>query len=145
MSRLLIRALDSSAASSKFDCDEPLLNVYLLRYAGQDVKRGVARAFIATPDEAPEQIAGFFTLSAASVQSETLPESWRKQLPRYPVLVALLGRLAGLAGGDGTSLYACWHARTSRLVYLMNYRRFTLRPQLPPLLHLPAPASVARR
>lgn len=94
MSRYVIRALDSDVDSKKFDCDEPLLNEYLRRYAGQDVKRGVARVFIATPDEAPTQIAGFFTLSAASVQCEALPEHWRKKLPRYPAPVALLGRLA---------------------------------------------------
>ncbi len=69
-----IRALDSGADTSEFNCDEPALNSYLRRYAGQDVKRGVARVFIAAPIEAPRQIAGFFTLSAASVHCETLPD-----------------------------------------------------------------------
>lgn len=89
-----IRAFDRDADNTRFDCGEPHLNEYLRRYASQDVKRGVARVFIATPDEASEQIAGFFILSAASVQCETLPDFWRKKLPRYPVPVALLGRLA---------------------------------------------------
>jgi GNAT superfamily N-acetyltransferase len=94
MSRYTIRALDSAAATAKFDCGEPVLNDYLRRYAAQDVKRGVARVFVAAPVEELAKIAGFFTLSAASIQAETLPEAWRKKLPRYPVPVALLGRLA---------------------------------------------------
>ncbi len=43
---------------------------------------------------APQQLAGFFTLSAGSVNCADLPESLAKKLPRYPVPVALIGRLA---------------------------------------------------
>jgi GNAT superfamily N-acetyltransferase len=89
-----IRALDHTANTAEFACGEPALNEYLRRYASQDIKRGVARVFIAAPDDQPENIAGYYTLSAASVATETLPEKWRKKLPRYPVPVALLGRLA---------------------------------------------------
>jgi predicted N-acetyltransferase YhbS len=39
-------------------------------------------------------VSGFYTLSAASIAAEALPEKWRRKLPRYPVPVALLGRLA---------------------------------------------------
>lgn len=94
MPRYDIRPLDSAADTAGFDCGEASLNDYLKRYAAQDVKRGVARAFVASPEDASARIAGFFTLSAASIQAETLPEAWRKKLPRYPVPVALLGRLA---------------------------------------------------
>lgn len=94
MSRYDIRPLDSTADTTGFDCGEASLNDYLKRYAAQDVKRGVARAFVASPEDASVRIAGFFTLSAASIQAETLPEAWRRKLPRYPVPVALLGRLA---------------------------------------------------
>jgi len=52
------------------------------------------RVFIATPDDRLHTVAGFYTLSAASVAAETLPEKWRKKMPRYPVPVALLRRLA---------------------------------------------------
>lgn len=70
------------------------LDAYLQRYATQDIKRRVATVFIATPEDRKHEIAGFYTLSAASIAAETLPEKWRKKLPRYPVPVALLGRLA---------------------------------------------------
>ncbi|AGX86926.1 GNAT family N-acetyltransferase [Candidatus Symbiobacter mobilis] len=94
MSGYSIRPLDSEADTARFDCGDAALNDYLRRYATQDVRRNVTRAFIASPLESSTRIAGFFTLSAASIQAETLPENLRKKLPRYPVPVALLGRLA---------------------------------------------------
>lgn len=89
-----VRTLDAKHAVKDFQCSEPVLNEYLQRYAGQDVARGVSRVFVASPTDDLSEVAGFFTLSAASVQSEHLPEAVRKRLPRYPVPVALLGRLA---------------------------------------------------
>lgn len=89
-----IRALDSDALTADFTCGEKALDEYLQRYARQDIKRGVARVFVASPVEQPQVVAGFYTLSAASIAAETLPDPLRKKLPRYPVPVALLGRLA---------------------------------------------------
>jgi len=89
-----IRPLDADAQTADFKCGEKALDEYLQRYAFQDIKRGVARVFVASPAKQPQVVAGFYTLSAASVAAETLPEKWRKKLPRYPVPVALLGRLA---------------------------------------------------
>lgn len=89
-----ISALDSAAQTANFDCGEQALNEYLCRYARQDIKRGVARAFVASPVDQPGVVAGFYTLSASSIAAQTLPENLRKKLPRYPVPVALLGRLA---------------------------------------------------
>lgn len=59
--------------------------------------------FVATPADLVSEVTGFYTLSAASVAAEKLPESLRKKLPRYPVPAALLGRLAvsELAQGQG--------------------------------------------
>ena len=89
-----IRPLDADAQTADFKCGEKVLDEYLQRYAAQDIKRGVARVFVASPAEQPQAVAGFYTLSAASIAAETLPEKWRKKLPRYPVPAALLGRLA---------------------------------------------------
>ncbi|MDP3636384.1 MAG: hypothetical protein U0989_12015 [Azonexus sp.] len=50
--------------------------------------------FTASPAGQPQVIAGFYTLSVVSIAAETLPETLRKKPPRYPVPVALLGRLA---------------------------------------------------
>ena len=99
-----ISPLDPEADRAAFACGESALDDYLQCHASQDVKRGVARVFVACPVGQPQQIAGFYTLSAASVAAQTLPEAWRKKLPRYPVPVALLGRLAVSQQAQGTGL-----------------------------------------
>lgn len=89
-----IRPLDAAAGSASFCCGSELLDVYIRRYASQDVRKNVARVFIASPEGDPQQLAGFFTLSAGSVGCSSLPEALARKLPRYPVPVALMGRLA---------------------------------------------------
>lgn len=99
-----IRALDNEAATVDFRCGEAALDEYLHRHARQDIKRGVARVFVATPADLVSEVTGFYTLSAASVAAEQLPESLRKKLPRYPVPAAVLGRLAVSEPAQGQGL-----------------------------------------
>lgn len=89
-----IRPFDATINAASFQCGREPLNDYICRYASQDVRRNVARVFIATPEEYPQQLAGFFTLSAGSVSCSSIPTSLVRKLPRYPVPVALIGRLA---------------------------------------------------
>lgn len=101
-----IRPFDKAVDATSFRCGEPLLDEYIRRYASQDVRRNVARVFIAAPEQAPGHLAGFFTLSAGAVNCSDLPESLRKTLPRYPVPVALIGRLAVAGDFQGKGLGA---------------------------------------
>ncbi len=94
MTAYRVRPLDSAVDAMAFRCGQPALDEYIRRYASQDVRRNVARVFIATPDQDSRRLAGFFTLSAGSVGCSDLPESLARKLPRYPVPVALIGRLA---------------------------------------------------
>ncbi len=89
-----VRSLDSTADVSGFGCGQAALDEYIRRYASQDVRKNVARVFVATPEKDSRRVVGFFTLSAGSVGCAELPESLARKLPRYPVPVALLGRLA---------------------------------------------------
>ncbi len=43
---------------------------------------------------APETVAGCYSLSAASFEKDELPPALAKRLPHYPVPAAVLGRLA---------------------------------------------------
>ncbi len=88
-----IRPLDAFINAAEFLCGSEPLNDYIRRYASQDVRRNIARVFIATPENDPRQLSGFFTLSAGSVSCSSLPASLARKLPRYPVPVALIGRL----------------------------------------------------
>ena len=77
-----------------FDCGVEALNHYLHRQAGQDVRKKIAAAFILKGDN-PASIAGYYTLSATSINVGELPEHTARKLPRYPLLPAtLIGRLA---------------------------------------------------
>lgn len=89
-----IRPLDAAIETGNFQCGSEQLDGYIRRYASQDVRKNVARVFVATPESHPQQLAAFFTLSAGSVSCADLPSALAKKLPRYPVPVALIGRLA---------------------------------------------------
>lgn len=85
----LARAHDRKAFRSGVDA----LDRYLQELAFQDIKRRVAGCFVAL-DETGE-IAGFYTLAATNIPLNALPPEVMKQLPRYPVVPAMLmGRLA---------------------------------------------------
>jgi len=99
-----IRALDAGIDTDGFCCGQGLLDEYIRSYATQDVKRGLARVFVAASEAEPRRLAGYFTLSAASVSAADLPQSLRRKLPRYPVPVALLGRLAVDSSFQGKGL-----------------------------------------
>ena len=104
MTSYRIRPFDRAVDVASFRCGQTLLDEYIRRYASQDVRRNVARVFIATPDRNSRQLAGFFTLSAGGVSCSDLPESLAKKLPRYPVPVALIGRLAVATDFQGKGL-----------------------------------------
>lgn len=99
-----IKPLDVAVKTAGFSCGHAQLDDYIRRYATQDVRRNVARVFVATPVNNPQQLAGFFTLSAGSVSCTSLPESLARKLPRYPIPVALIGRLAVDVGFQGKGL-----------------------------------------
>ena len=90
----LIRPLDASIKVADFECGHEHLDDYIRRYASQDVRRNVARVFVVTPENKPQHLTGFYTLSAGSVSCSSLPASIARKLPRYPVPVAMIGRLA---------------------------------------------------
>jgi ribosomal protein S18 acetylase RimI-like enzyme len=78
---------------SSFSCGEPALDTYLQRQASQDVRRRVAKVFVAA-GATPGRVAGYYCLSAAEFNKAELPAALAKRLPHYPVPAAVLGRLA---------------------------------------------------
>jgi GNAT superfamily N-acetyltransferase len=77
-----------------FDCGEPDLNDYLVRYARQNHTSGGAKTFVAVPLDDPTRILGYYSLSPASLAYARTPELLRRGLGRYEVPVFRLGRLA---------------------------------------------------
>ena len=101
MNRYRICALDKGVDADAFRCGQSAPDDYIGLYASQDVRRNVARVFVATPASEPRRLAGFFTLSAGSIKCSELPSSLAKKLPRYPVPVALTGRLGVVLNFQG--------------------------------------------
>jgi GNAT superfamily N-acetyltransferase len=85
-----ISALTREYDRENFDCGEESLNDFLKKFARQNVERGLGKTFIARHDDTPLKIAGYYTLSSGTVSFEQLNE----KLPRSPVPVVHLGRLA---------------------------------------------------
>lgn len=77
-----------------FFCGVEPLDTYLHRYAKQHVKTNISRVFVATNQDAPQEILGFYSLSAAEIERLDLPDDTSRKLPPYPVPVAIIGRLA---------------------------------------------------
>lgn len=79
---------------SQFDCGVAALNGYLRQQAGQDMRRFSAVCFVLI-ENSTETLAGYYTLSAASVDLSNIPIESQKRMPRYPTVPAVrIGRLA---------------------------------------------------
>lgn len=90
-----VQALAPRHDRAGFGCGEASLDDYLKTKARKEHDLGFSAAFVMTPRDAPSVIAGYYTLSALSVEVTGVPEPLRKRFPRYPVVpVTLLGRLA---------------------------------------------------
>lgn len=115
-----IEPLSASHDRSGFESGAAPLDRYFRTQAGQDARKHMAAPFVLVlPDGA---IAGYYTLSATSVQLAELPAQIVRKLPRYPVVPAtLLGRLAidrryqGRGYGRFLLADALWRAARSEI------------------------------
>ena len=76
---------------SSFDCGVPVLDDYLKKYALQNQKKHAARTYVATRGI---RVVGYYSLAYGSVSHEEVPQSVKSGLPRHPIPVILLARLA---------------------------------------------------
>jgi ribosomal protein S18 acetylase RimI-like enzyme len=91
---LKIIPFDKTCIRKGFNCGKAELDEYLLKYAGQDIRRNLAALFVAADDE-DRRIAGYYTLSNAGIVASILPSAFQKELGKYGDVPAIrLGRLA---------------------------------------------------
>src|SRR4051794_37498933 len=77
-----------------FSCGVSELDRYLREQAGQERRKDVAAVFVLRLVDT-DQVAGYYTLSATSIEPLSLPTALARRMPRYPTVPALLvGRLA---------------------------------------------------
>jgi ribosomal protein S18 acetylase RimI-like enzyme len=99
-----IEPLSGGHDRAQFSSGSDALDRYFREQASQDIKRRLAACFVAVSVETG-QVAGFYTLAAASIALSDLSPEIVGKLPRYPVVpAALLGRLAVARNCKGIGL-----------------------------------------
>jgi GNAT superfamily N-acetyltransferase len=87
-----------------FDCGIPELNHYLARRATQDRRRNLTQVYVLVDTDAPSQLLGYYTLSAAQIDTEQISDQERRRLPRYPIPCFRMGRFAVQQNAQGRGL-----------------------------------------
>ena len=98
MSHFRIEKLARLHAVEDFDCGAEPLDRFLIRFALANQLAHASQTYVALADD---QVIGFHTLVVGEVVSEEAPERLRKGLPRHPVPVMILARLAVLKDWQG--------------------------------------------
>jgi GNAT superfamily N-acetyltransferase len=101
---IAVRKLRPEDDRSTFDSGDPDLDRFFKRFAGQNqFKHYVGTTYVA---EEAGLLLGFATVSAAQVEIRDLPSAKQGRLPRYPLPVLRLARLAvdNRAQGRGVGL-----------------------------------------
>ncbi len=91
---MLIRRLEPSDRKDSFDCGDPQLDEFLVRYAGQNqfvLHSGVTYVAI---DDVTRVVLGYLTVAAGHIMREELPTAPPLAYPAYPLPVVRLARLA---------------------------------------------------
>lgn len=76
-----------------FDCGRQELNDWLRKTARQHQEKSLSKTFVATFENAPNNICGYHALTLVELENRHLPEAWRKKMPRR-IPGVKLGRLA---------------------------------------------------
>jgi len=74
-----------------FDCGQPDLNAWLVKYALQNQSASAAQTYVGLINN---EVLGFYSLAVGQVEYSDAPERLRKGLAKHPVPVMLLARLA---------------------------------------------------
>jgi predicted N-acetyltransferase YhbS len=92
--KYIVKPLEKESRAA-FQCGDEALDKYFHERASRDMQNGLSAVFIVVPQNAPDTIVGFFTLSSQQIACDILPEELRKTTGRYKAVgVTLLGRMA---------------------------------------------------
>lgn len=88
---IVIERLTALHQRAGFDCGELALDEFLQRQAGQLARRGIGKTYVALADDGVTLV-GFVTLSVGQMETARLPQHLK--LPRYPIPLLRIGRMA---------------------------------------------------
>ena len=103
MTGLRIERLARAHALDAFDCGTPTLNRFLVRLALASQQADAAATYVGLADDV---VVGFHTLVVSEVSFVAAPARLAKGLPRHPVPLMLLARLAVHRDWQGRGLGA---------------------------------------
>jgi GNAT superfamily N-acetyltransferase len=95
---LIIEQLNANLHDRQsFDCGVDELNLFLKQHANQNQSKNISKTYVAVvavSADDPKKIYGYYTLSAGHIECGQLPDNVKAKLPRYPLPIARIGRLA---------------------------------------------------
>ena len=96
--RYVTEPITPSDTQAGFSCGKHALDDYFARHSVSNDASGIGRAYVLRRGESddpglPSDL-GFYTLSMANADSAPISQVILKKLPKYPMPVALIGRLA---------------------------------------------------
>lgn len=103
MTGITVEKLTRQHAVEGFDCGQEALNRFLARFAFLNQQADSSQTYVGVSEAA---VVGFYTLVVSAVAYEDAPERLRKGLPRHPVPLMLLARLAVSCGWQGCGVGA---------------------------------------
>jgi GNAT superfamily N-acetyltransferase len=77
-----------------FDCGKPALDEFLHTLVSQYEKRRLGKTFVAVHTGGAGQVVGYYTLAASAASFDNMPPEIARKLPRHPVPMILVARLA---------------------------------------------------
>ncbi len=98
-----IERIRKSHQRTGFRCGTAALDDFLSRHARQNDAAGIGRTFVAIKP-GQSAVCGYYTLAAGGVCFDELPLDQARRLPRYPVPVVVLARLAVDSSAQGQGL-----------------------------------------
>jgi GNAT superfamily N-acetyltransferase len=98
----VVELLQAHHDRKSFDCGKPSLNEFLQKQARQNADRNVGVTHVVVPEAGSPRILGCYTIVTRTIDSALVPDN--KKLPRGPIGVVLLGRLAVDKNAQGQGL-----------------------------------------
>ena len=99
----IVLSVEHKEKLDKFDCGVSDLNTWVKNIALNNQLRGASRTYVSLSSDG--HIAGFFCISNAIIEHESLSSSKRRNMPK-PIPCCLLGRLAVNKKDQGNKLGA---------------------------------------
>lgn len=120
---LRIEKLHRAHVVETFTCGQPELDRFLIRHAVQAQQANSSQTYVAVSDG---EVIGFYTLVAGEVRHADAPERVVKGMPRHPIPLLVLARLAvhskAQGRGIGAGLLLDVLGRTLQVVDLIGVR-----------------------